>query len=89
MAAFELKTPDGAWLAIEPKTRVRYGDLYAPAVSEQIEILRLMNRPKDAPRIAALEALSVHRINLATGFPRPACRAACRTTPPFITRSTC
>lgn len=60
MAAFELKAPGGGWMAIEPKTRVRYGNLYAPAVSEQIEILRLMNRPKDTPRIAALEALSAH-----------------------------
>ena len=59
MAAFELKAPGGAWMAIEPKTRIRYGNIYAPAVSEQIEILRLMNRPKDAARIAALEALSV------------------------------
>ena len=58
MADFELKTPGGAWLTIRPKTRVRYGNLYAPDVAEQIGILRLMNRPKDAPRIATLEQLS-------------------------------
>ena len=60
MADFELKTPGGAWLAIKPKTRVRHGTLYAPDVAEQIDILRLMNRPKDAPRIAALEQRSGH-----------------------------
>lgn len=57
MAAFELRTRNGDWLAITPKTRVRHGDLYAPDIAEQIAILRLMDRPKDAPRIAALERL--------------------------------
>ena len=32
--------------------------LYAPDVAEQIGVLRLMRRPKDAPRIAALTRLS-------------------------------
>lgn len=57
MAEFELKTSDGEWLKILPKTRVQYGDLFAPDIAEQIEILRLMGRPKDAPRITALEQL--------------------------------
>ena len=57
MAAFELKTRNGDWLAIAPKTHIRHGALYAPDIAEQIAILRLMGRPKDAPRIAALERL--------------------------------
>ena len=57
MAAFELRARDGDWVAIAPKTRIRHGDLYAPDIAEQIAILRLMGRAKDAPRIAALQRL--------------------------------
>ena len=57
IAEFELKTERGEWMRIAPKTRVRHGDLYAPSVAEQIEILRLMGREKDGPRIAALTEL--------------------------------
>lgn len=55
MAAFELRTPQGDWKLIEPKTRVQYADMFAPDIDEQISILKLMNRTKDAPRVAALE----------------------------------
>ena len=55
MAEFELKNANGAWIKIEPKTRQQYGALYAPEISEQIEILNLMGREKDTPRIAALK----------------------------------
>lgn len=57
MTNFELKTPDGEWLKIEPRTRVQYGDLYAPDIAEQIDILRCMSREKDKPRIEALNEL--------------------------------
>ncbi len=57
MAEFEIKHPTGEWMRIEPKSRKQYGALFAPAVSEQIDILKLMDRPKDAPRIEALTRL--------------------------------
>jgi hypothetical protein len=57
MAGFELKNPKGDWIRLAPKTRMPFGTFYAPGVSEQIEILKLMRREKDAPRILALEKL--------------------------------
>ena len=58
MAAFELKLPSGEWAHIEPKTRKQFGEMFAPEIDEQISLLKLMNRPKDAPRIAALMRLA-------------------------------
>ncbi len=55
MAGFELKTRDGDWVRIEPKTRIDYGGVFAPAVAEQIEILEMMGRVKDRKRISALQ----------------------------------
>jgi len=57
MAGFEIRTAQGDWVTVEPKTRIRRGRLFIPSVAEQIEILRLMGREKDAPRIAALARL--------------------------------
>ena len=58
MAGFELRMLQGNWKRIKPQTRVQYGDMFAPDINEQIAILKLMNRPKDAPRIKALERLA-------------------------------
>jgi len=57
MAGFELKTRNGDWLWLEPKSRAQFGAFYAPSLSEQVEILKLMGREKDTPRILALEKL--------------------------------
>jgi hypothetical protein len=57
MAGFELKNPNGDWLRLAPKTRMPFGAVYAPDVSEQVEILKLMGREKDAPRILALQKM--------------------------------
>jgi hypothetical protein len=57
MAGFELKAPNGDWLRLAPKTRQQFGAFYAPGVSEQIEILKLMGREKDAPRILVLKKM--------------------------------
>lgn len=56
MANFEIRI-DGVWTPIVIHTRENHNGLYAPTLNEQISILRRMNRAKDAPRIAALEAL--------------------------------
>ncbi len=56
MAGFELKAANGEWIKVTPKTRVRFGELFAPSVNEQISLLRLMRRKKDESRIAALLA---------------------------------
>ncbi len=57
MAGFDLKTSNGDWLRLEPKTRAQFGALYAPDINEQIEILKLMGREKDMPRILALQKM--------------------------------
>jgi len=57
MAGFELKTRNGDWIRLAPKTRIQFGAFYAPGLSEQVKILNLMGREKDAPRILALEKL--------------------------------
>ena len=57
MSNFELQNAAGKWMRIEPVTRVQFGDVFAPDIAEQISILKLMGRPKDLPRIAALEAV--------------------------------
>ncbi len=56
-AELELRTDEGVWRRILPQTRVQYGAVFAPSPEEQIEILRLMDRPKDVERIKALQAL--------------------------------
>jgi len=56
MAGFELKS-GGDWVRMDPKTRVDYGGVFAPAITEQIEILEMMGRDKDRPRISALQQL--------------------------------
>ncbi len=60
MAGFEMVL-DGEWCAMEPKTRVEHevpgGALFTPSVDEQISLLSMMNRPKDASRITALRLL--------------------------------
>ena len=58
MAVFELRLPNGEWAYIEPKTRIQFGELFAPDIAEQIDILKMMDRAKDAPRIMALERLA-------------------------------
>ena len=57
MSDFALRTGDGNWQQISPQTRVKYGNMFAPNINEQIAILQLMGRPKDARRIAALKNL--------------------------------
>ncbi len=57
MAGFELKTPADEWLSIWPNTRVQFGQVFAPSITEQIEIMALMNRDKDRNRITALKSL--------------------------------
>ena len=57
MSCFELKNAAGEWKRIAPRTRVQFGKLYAPDITEQISIMKLMGRQKDAPRIAALEVV--------------------------------
>jgi len=58
MSGFELQTLQGEWKRIAPQTRIQFGDMFAPDIDEQIAILKLMGRPKDAPRIMALERLA-------------------------------
>lgn len=57
MAGFEVRTAEG-WRHLRPRTRlpvaVGGGVFHTPSVSEQIEILEMFGRPKDAPRAAAL-----------------------------------
>jgi hypothetical protein len=57
MAGFELKAPNGDWIRLAPKTRMPFGAFYATSLSEQVEILKLMRREKDAPRILALKKM--------------------------------
>jgi hypothetical protein len=56
MAGFEIFT-DGKWRRLQPRSRVRFKGLFAPSVAEQMEILALMDRPKDALRREALRRL--------------------------------
>ncbi len=58
MSGFKLQTLQGKWKPITPQTRVQFGDMFAPDIDEQIAILKLIGRPKDAPRIIALERLA-------------------------------
>jgi hypothetical protein len=60
MAGFELRLA-GAWRMIAPKTRMRSGEIFTPSVAEQIELLQMMNRKKDQPRIMALQSLGRER----------------------------
>jgi len=45
---------DGDWRTVRPKTRLAVAGVFVPDALEQIELLTLMARPKDAPRVAAL-----------------------------------
>ena len=56
MAGFEMRMA-GEWRPVHPETRERRGDVFIPAVAEQIDLLRAMGRLKDAARIDALCAL--------------------------------
>lgn len=55
MADFEMRLPSGGWMKVRPKTRRAHGGLFAPSAEEQIALLKIMGREKDAPRIAALK----------------------------------
>lgn len=50
----------GHWHRLAPRTRIETSGLFIPAIDEQIEILKRMNRPKDRPRIRALGVLAPH-----------------------------
>ncbi len=56
MANFEINIA-GDWRPVDLKTRLAIDGLFVPDVEEQIALLKLMGRAKDAPRIEALEAL--------------------------------
>ena len=64
MTGFELRLANGEWTRISPKTRIQHGVMFAPDIEEQIAMLKLMNRPKDTQRIAALMRLSSGQILL-------------------------
>jgi len=58
-ADFEVHV-DGSWRPVRPTPTpidTPAGTIYVPSLREQLEITRLLGRPKDAPRIARLEAL--------------------------------
>lgn len=57
MADFEMRLPSGDWIKVRPETRCAHGGLFAPSAEEQITLLKMMGREKDAPRIAALQAI--------------------------------
>lgn len=58
MGDFEIEVA-GVWRRVAPATRVLAKRAYIPSADEQIELLAAMGRPKDAPRIRALRALSI------------------------------
>lgn len=57
MAGFEVSS-GGVWTPVRPRTRIPAGGVFIPAVSEQIQFLRLFGRPKDLARLPALESLT-------------------------------
>lgn len=56
MAEFDMLI-GGVWLRVQPATRIETAGVFIPSVEEQIEILAMMARPKDARRAAALRAM--------------------------------
>lgn len=55
MGGFEMKVR-GEWRKIRPLTRIARGDVFTPSIAEQIALLEVMGRDKDAARISALRA---------------------------------
>ncbi len=56
MANFEMHI-DGEWAPVRVATRRNVEGLFISEPMEQVALLRLMNREKDIPRIAALKAI--------------------------------
>lgn len=57
MAGFSIHTADG-WKRVEPKTRIGVDGVFIPEIKEQIDFLKMMDRPKDHRRIRFLQEIS-------------------------------